>query len=93
MVITVLAGWRGAARRGGLAERLHEAALGLVPDVGQAPVGSEQQQERVYQLPRLLLPFREDVHSLLADVCHYLEGSGDVIVFACCETRFFLIYK
>lgn len=57
MRVSVLAGRRGAARRRRLAERLHEAALGLVPDVGQAAVGPKQQEEGIDQLSGLFLPF------------------------------------
>lgn len=45
------------ARAGRLTQGLHEAALGLVPYVGEAAVGAEQQEESVDELSGLLLPF------------------------------------
>lgn len=58
-----------------MGQGLHQTALGLVPDAGQPAVRTEQQEERVDELARLLLPLGQDVHALFAYIRHHLEQS------------------
>lgn len=70
---------RRHVRAAGRAERLHQASLGLVPDIRDA-VPSEEQQESVDELARFLLPLGNhipfhlvhDALSLVLQLVHFV---------------------